>query len=190
MRNLMRCARSARSSHFSAKAKSRPLSVDVPARCARSTLSAAFRLYSSSLVIALTCQMTIPLGTATQHQGDWFRHSRSCVRLWVTGYGSPLSSLDKTRAAKILAGFRYARRSGTRVPQRRFFLTMADIKEIHYRERAEECLRLAAQTKHEGLRKQYAHLADCYLELAEAEAAVRSGNNSAKRSTGPDQLGT
>jgi hypothetical protein len=67
---------------------------------------------------------------------------------------------------------------------------MADIKEIHYRERAEECLRLAAQTKHEELRKQYAHLADCYLELAEAEAAVRSGNNSAKRSTGPDQLGT
>jgi hypothetical protein len=82
---------------------------------------------------------------------------------------------------------RYAR-GGTRVPHRRFF-TMADIKEIHYRKRAEECLRLAAQTKHEDLRKQYAHLADCYLELAEAETAVCPGNNPAKCSAGSDQLG-
>lgn len=43
-RQVARCARSSRSSHFSARANSRPLSLDVPARRARSTDSAAFRL--------------------------------------------------------------------------------------------------------------------------------------------------
>lgn len=60
---------------------------------------------------------------------------------------------------------------------------MVDDKEGQYRKRAEECLRVAVRTPHEDLRKQYTRLAECYLELAEAEAALR-GKEPPRRSPG------
>jgi len=74
---------------------------------------------------------------------------------------------------------------GTRVPHSRFSHTMVDDKEGQYRKRAEECLRVAGQTTHEDLRKQYTRLAECYLELAEAEAAL-CGKEPPKCSPGSD----
>jgi hypothetical protein len=62
---------------------------------------------------------------------------------------------------------------------------MTEDKEGQYRKRAAECLRVAARTTHEDLRKQYTHLAECYLQLVvEAEAAMRAGNEGLKRSGG------
>lgn len=67
---------------------------------------------------------------------------------------------------------------------------MLDGKEDQYWKRAQECFRVAEQMNHDDLRKQYLRLAECYLELAEANAALRSGDNAPKRSDGSDQLGT
>jgi hypothetical protein len=49
---------------------------------------------------------------------------------------------------------------------------MTEQKAVRYRQRAEECFHVARQTKDEGLRKQYRKLGHCYLELADAEAAL------------------
>jgi hypothetical protein len=48
-----------------------------------------------------------------------------------------------------------------------------------YRTRADECFRLASRTKNDELRKQYSHLARCYLELAEGESELHNARNAA-----------
>lgn len=49
---------------------------------------------------------------------------------------------------------------------------MTEQKASEYRGRAEECFQLARRTKDEELRRQYDHLGHCYIELADAEAAL------------------
>lgn len=98
-----------------------------------------------------------------------------------------LAQRDRATSANVVAaiaeGSDLRPKLGTWVPQTRFF-TVTEDKEGQYRKRAAECLRVAARTTHEDLRKQYTHLAACYLELAEAEAAMRAGNEGLKRSGG------
>jgi hypothetical protein len=48
-----------------------------------------------------------------------------------------------------------------------------------YRMRADECFHVASRIKNDELREQYTHLAQCYLELAEAESALHNARNTA-----------
>ena len=65
---------------------------------------------------------------------------------------------------------------------------MTDGKADHYRQRAAECLRLAGLTDDVALRRQYTHLAECYSELAEAEAAPQSDDIAGQESEQGSEL--